>query len=90
MTEIRVNVGDVRAKGQEFQRKRGELEALVSSAKALMSALQGTFTGIRAQRIFTEWEGMQPGLTNAITTLETAGQFLTRAAVDFEAADTAF
>jgi hypothetical protein len=33
---------------------------------------------------------MQPGLTNAGTTLETAGQFLTRAAVDFEAADTAF
>jgi len=90
MTEIRVNVGEVRDKGAQFQSRRGELESLVSAARGLMTALQGSFTGQRAQRIFQEWEGMQPRLTSAIETLQQAGDFLTRAAADFEAADTAF
>lgn len=90
MTEIRVNVGEVRDKGAQFQSRRGELESLVSAARGLMTALQGSFTGQRAQRIFQEWEGMQPRLTASIDTLQQAGDFLNRAATDFEAADTAF
>jgi len=90
MTEIRVNVADVRDRGAQFQNKRNELEALVTAARNMMIALQGTFTGVRAQRIFNEWEGMQPRLNAAIETLQTAGTFLTKAAADFETADTAF
>jgi len=90
MTEIRINVADVYQRGSDFQTKRGELETLVAAARTMMTTLQSTFMGQRAQRIFNEWEGFQPRLNAAIETLQTAGTFLTKAAADFETADTSF
>lgn len=88
MTVIRIDTGDVEAKGSQFLAKRGDLESLVSQAKSLMSSLEGQFTGQRASAIFSEWGGMQPNLQAAIDTLQQAGDLLKRASVDFTTADT--
>jgi WXG100 family type VII secretion target len=87
MTVIRIDTAQVESTGSQFISKRGELEALVSQAKSMMTTLQGQFTGTRAQRIFSEWEGMQPSLQSAIQTMEQAGTLLKRAATDFGQAD---
>lgn len=87
MAEIRINPDQVDSTGNQFSSKRGELEALVAQAQGLMNSLQGVFTGTRATAIFNEWNGMQPNLKNAITTLQSASDLLKRAATDFRAAD---
>jgi uncharacterized protein YukE len=52
-----------------------------------MNNLEGQFTGNRAQRIYQEWQGMQPSLNAAIQALGQAGQLLQRAGTAFSEAD---
>lgn len=87
MSVIRIDPAQVESTGNQFISKGGELEALVSQAKSTMNSLQGQFTGQRAQKIFSEWEGMQGNLRSAIGTLEQAGNLLKRAAGDFSRVD---
>jgi WXG100 family type VII secretion target len=90
MPVIKIDPAQVEQTGNQFISKQGELEGLVSQARSLMNALQGQFTGQRAQRIFSEWDGMQPNLTNAIDVMGQAGNLLKRASADFSAADAGF
>jgi WXG100 family type VII secretion target len=87
MTVIRIDTGEVRSAGGKFVGMSGELESLISQAKTMMNNLQAQFSGQRAQVIFSEWEGMQPGLRNAVSTLEKAGGLLNKAATDFTEVD---
>jgi len=87
MTLIQIDLTEVRGKSTEFSNKANEVEAVVSRARAMMAELQGTFRGTRAGKIFSEWEGMQGGLTSAVNTLRAAGDLLKRATTDFESAD---
>jgi len=87
MAEIRINPDQVESTGNQFNAKRGELEALNSQAINLMNSLQGVFTGTRANAIFAEWNNMQPNLKNAIQTLQSASELLKRAANDFRGVD---
>lgn len=89
MAEIRINPDQVETTSQQFGSKRGELDALVQQANALMRSLEGAFTGQRATAIFNEWNGLQPNLKNAVQTLQQASDLLRRAATDFRAADSA-
>ena len=87
MTKIMIDTGQVQNTGNQFNSKRGELEALVSQANNLMNSLQGQFTGQRANAIFGEWNSMQGNLKNAIQTLQAASELLKRAATDFGTVD---
>jgi WXG100 family type VII secretion target len=87
MTVIRIDTGDVQRVGGKFVGMSGELNTLVGQAKTMMNNLQGQFTGQRAQAIFSEWEGMQPSLRNAVSTLEKAGGLLNKASEDFTQVD---
>lgn len=87
MTTIRIDTAQVESTGGQFATKRGELESLTSQARSMMNALQGQFTGVRANRIFAEWEGMQPNLQAAIETLQAASDLLKRASADFSMVD---
>lgn len=89
MAEIRINPDQVESTGNQFNAKRGELDALTSQAQSLMNSLQGVFAGQRATAIFNEWNSMQPNLKNAIQTMQMASDLLKRAANDFRAADSA-
>lgn len=87
MAVIRIDPSQVESTGNQFNSKSDELNALVQQANSLMTSLQGAFTGQRATAIFGEWNGMQPGLKNAVETLRQASILLKRAASDFRAAD---
>ncbi|RME57024.1 hypothetical protein D6779_09550 [Candidatus Parcubacteria bacterium] len=87
MTRITIDTAQVTQVGVQFQAKSNELAALHQQAKSLMNSLQGQFMGNRANRIFGDWESMQPSLLNAIETLEIAGNLLKKAAADFAATD---
>lgn len=84
---IRIDTGQVVGVGSQFMARQSDLEALVVQARSLMNSLQGQFTGARAQRIFSEWEQMQPTLNVAIQSLGQAGQLLQRTATAFGEAD---
>lgn len=84
---ILVNTEQVRATGQEFLRRRAELEELVNRAVSQMQQLEAEFKGMRASKIQAEWQGMVPALRSSIQNLEQAGNLLTRAATDFSQVD---
>ncbi len=84
---IRIDTGQVSNVGSQFMGRQSDLEALVVQARSLMSSLEGQFTGNRAQRIFQEWQAMQPSLNAAIQSLGQAGQLLQRASTAFGEAD---
>jgi WXG100 family type VII secretion target len=84
---IRIDPTQVEGTGGRFITKSGELDGLVREAQRMMNELQGSFTGQRAQNIFSEWEGMQGSLRSAVGTLEEAGKLLKRAATDFSQVD---
>lgn len=87
MTVIHVNLEEVRGTGGKFMNMQSQVADLVSSAKGMMGSLQGQFQGARATKIFQQWEEMQPSLTAAINTLQSAGELLNQAATDFETVD---
>lgn len=87
MTKIMIDTAQVQNTSNQFNSKRGELDALVSQANNLMNSLQGQFTGQRANAIFGEWQSMQGNLKNAIQTLQQASDLLKRAATDFGTVD---
>ena len=87
MAEIKINVDDITSKGNQFASKSEEVQALINSAKQLMQALEGTFTGQRANAIQSEWANYQSNLTQSVSTLQQTGDLLKRAAADFSAAD---
>jgi WXG100 family type VII secretion target len=89
MTVIQIDTSQVEAGAAEFQRRASEVEALVGQSRRLMTDLQAQFRGIRAGRVFSEWEAMQPGLTAAVQALEAAGALLRRASADFGGVDQA-
>ena len=84
---IRIDPGQVSGVGSQFMCRQSDLEALVTQARSLMSSLEGQFTGQRAQRIYQEWDGMQPSLNAAIQSLGQAGQLLQRASTAFSETD---
>lgn len=84
---IRIDTGQVASVGSQFMGRQSDLEALVTQARSLMNSLEGQFTGNRAQRIFQEWEQMQPSLNAAIQSLGQAGQLLQRASQAFSETD---
>jgi WXG100 family type VII secretion target len=86
---ILVNTEQVRMTGGEFLKKKAELEELLARARSQMDALQSEFKGMRATKIHQEWTDMIPGLQQAITNLEQAGNLLNRAATDFTQVDSA-
>ena len=88
--DIKVPVEQIENSSSQFYTKKGDLEALVSQSKSMMQNLQSSFAGQRANRIFSEWEQMQPNLQNAIQSLQTAGDFMKKAASDFSATDSGF
>jgi WXG100 family type VII secretion target len=90
MSVIRIEPAQVESSGSQFLSKRAELEALVNKARSLMNNLQATFTGQRATKIFGEWEQMQKPLQTAMQTLETTGNWLKKAAADFQGVDSTF
>jgi len=53
----------------------------------MMSNLESQFRGIRASKIFGEWNDMQRSLDAASETLKRAGDLLGRAATDFSEVD---
>lgn len=84
---IRIDTGQVQGVGTQFMSRQSDLEALVTQARALMNSLEGQFTGTRAQRIFQEWQQMQPSLNSAVQSLGQAGQLLQRASTAFSETD---
>lgn len=89
MTQISINTDEVVSAASRFDKERGDLEALLGNARALMNNLQGQFKGQRAQKIFGTWQDIQPSLNGAVQALEAAGKLLKQAAADFSQADTA-
>jgi WXG100 family type VII secretion target len=89
MTLIQIDTSQVEAGALEFQRRAEEVQMLLTQSRRMMSELQTQFRGIRAGRVFSEWEAMQPGLGAAIQTLESAGLLLRRASTDFGGVDQA-
>ncbi len=87
---IRIDTGQVSGVGSQFMARQSDLEALVAQARSLMNSLEGQYTGMRAQRTFQEWQGMQPSLNAAIQSLGQAGQLLQRAATAFGETDSGF
>ena len=87
MAEIRINTEDIQSKGVQFATKSQEVQALINQGKQMMAALEGTFTGVRANAIQAEWAGYQAGLAQAVATLQQTGDLLKRAAADFGSAD---
>ena len=84
---IRIDTGQVAGIASQLMARQSDLEALVLQARSLMASLEGQFTGNRAQRIFMEWEQMQPSLDAAIQSLGQAGQLLQRSSVAFSETD---
>jgi WXG100 family type VII secretion target len=84
---IRIDTSQVAGVGSQFMGRQSDLEALVTQARSLMNSLEGQFTGNRAQRIFAQWQEMQPSLNAAIQSLGAAGQLLQRAATAFGETD---
>jgi uncharacterized protein YukE len=74
-------------KGRNFVQMSGDVDGLVSSARSTMSALEGQFKGVRATKIFGEWDSMQRGLDSAVESLRTAGELLNQAAKAFSDVD---
>ncbi len=66
---------------------QGEVQGLVTQARGMMSNLRSQFTGLRADKIFNDWESMQRGLDAAIQSLENAGTLLNRAGQEFHDVD---
>ncbi len=90
MSVIRLSPSEVDSVGQQFMAKSQEVDALVKQAQSMMNNLQAEFTGQRATRINSEWQGMQQGLINAIQALQTTGNWLKKAAMDFQGVDQSF
>jgi len=89
MGDIRINPDQVENTGNQFNAKRGELDGLISQANSYMKSLQGSWTGQRATKTFSQWEEMQPSLKAASETLSAAGGLLKSAATEFRSVDSA-
>ena len=87
MSVIRIEPGEVTRTGNDFRNMSGDVEALVSRAKGVMSSLESQFTGGRATKIYGQWHEMMPSLQAAANTLKSAGELLASAAEDFSNAD---
>lgn len=87
MTVIRIDTGQIQDAGASFERQSGEVQQLIGQAQTLMNSLEGQFTGQRAQRIFSEWQEMQPRLRTAHESLLQASNLMKRAAQDFTQVD---
>ncbi len=83
MTVIRLDPAEVQDTGGKFVKMQGEVQGLVTQARGMMSNLQSQFTGMRADKIFRDWDSMQRGLDAAIQSLEDAGTLLNRAGQEF-------
>jgi len=88
MSVIHIDPGEVKITGGKFLNMGSEVEGLVSQAQSMMSNLESQFKGIRAGKIFGEWNDMQGRLKAAADTLKRAGDLLGRAATDFSEVDT--
>ena len=89
MTQIRIDTAEVENASSQFQHKVSELNQLTAQAQNVINNLQASFQGQRANRIYGQWQELQPNLRNAIETLQFAGELLRRAAADFSQADLA-
>jgi WXG100 family type VII secretion target len=90
MAIIRIDTTQIAVASNSYHSKRNELDALISETRSMINFLQGQFTGIRANRMFEEWEGLQPRLIETIEILQISGDLLARIAADFSAADSSF
>jgi WXG100 family type VII secretion target len=89
MTLIQIDTSRVESGALEFQRFSEEVQTLLTQTRRMMGELETQFRGIRAGRIFGEWEAMQPALAAAVQSLESAGVLLRRASADFGGVDQA-
>jgi len=87
MSVIQIDTGEVQSTGGKFIKMQSEVEGLINQARSMMSNLESQFRGIRARKIFGEWNDMQRSLDAASETLKKAGDLLGRAATDFSEVD---
>jgi len=87
MSVIHIDPGEVQRTGGKFLKMQSEVAGLITQARSMMSNLESQFRGIRASKIFGEWNDMQRSLDAASETLKRAGDLLGRAATDFSEVD---
>ena len=89
MSQIVIDTAQVESTGGQFHSKSGELSALQQQAKTTMDGLMANFKGMRANKIYQDWQAMQPQIVKAVETLQIAGDLLKQAAAEFHAVDSA-
>ena len=87
MSTILVKPEEVEQTSSQFAAKHSDLQQLIQFARNQVSALQGSFQGNRATKFYGEWDSMQPGLEEALASLQRASELLKAAAAAFRQAD---
>jgi WXG100 family type VII secretion target len=87
MTKIQISPEDVRSKGNDIIRRKGDMDQAITSAKSLVNQLRSEFLGNLANSIYGEWDALVPQLQKAEEAFQSAGDLLIKAANAFEQVD---